>query len=118
MGNDKRGAPFHQIIHSHLDSLFGARIHRAGCLVQNQHAPVSQNSTGNGQKLTLPLTDIARIFINLHIVATWQGTDEMISECRFGCRFNLFIGRIKATIAYVFPDRPLEQPSILQNHTE
>ena len=72
MSDDERRAPAHEVVHSRLDAPLGARIDRACCLVQNEHATISQNSAGDSEQLALALADIARILVDHRVVAFGQ----------------------------------------------
>ena len=52
------GAPFGQIVHRLLDQHFGAGVHAARSLVEDQERRVLRNGTGNGQQLLLPHREV------------------------------------------------------------
>ena len=118
MGDDKAGAAFHQTIHSGLDTLFGAGIHAAGSLVQNQDAVVCQNGTGDGEQLLLSLTDVGGVLVQLHLVAAGQGADKVVGVGSLCGGDHLFIGGVQPTVTDVLHDGALEQPCVLQHHAK
>ena len=57
MRDDKRGAPFHDRVHSLLHEAFRVSVDATGCLIENQHRRIGYGSTGNGKQLALALTE-------------------------------------------------------------
>ena len=74
VGNDEGGAVLHQLVHGVLDLQFGAGIHAAGGLVQNEHGLVGDHGPGDGQLLLLSLGE-ADMVVQNGIVTLGQGTD-------------------------------------------
>src|SRR5699024_4841175 len=89
VGDDKAGAAAHQVVHGGLDALFGAGIHRAGGLVQNQDPVVRQDGAGDGQKLLLALADVGGVLVQLHLVAAGQRADKVVGIGSLGCGDDL-----------------------------
>ena len=78
VGDDEAGTAAHQVVHCGLDALFGAGIHAAGGLIQDQDAVVGQDGAGDGEQLLLALADVGSILVQLHLVAAGQGADEVV----------------------------------------
>ena len=118
MGDDKTGPSFHQCIHRLLDAGFGSRIYGTGGFVQDHDLVVCQDRPGDGQKLFLPLRYVAGFFVQLHLIAARKRLNEMMCVSRL-CRFDdFFVCGIQSSVADVFHDRALEEPSVLKDHAE
>ena len=66
----------------------------------------------------MPLRDVRRVLVELHLIAAGQRTDKGIGARGPGRRDDLSIGRVRAAVADVFQDRALKQPRVLQHHAE
>ena len=116
--NYKACTVLHQLLHALLNQYLRTGIDRGGCLIQNEHLGICKEGTRNGQQLFLSLRDIIGFLINHRIIAMIQRTNEMIdigSICR---SHDFLIGSIQAAIAQILHDSSVEQPRILQHHTE
>ena len=82
MRDDEGRAVRHEPIHGLLDAQLGARVHRGGGLVQNEHAAVGQKGPGNGDELALALAQVARVLVDLEVVAAGQHADGMVEAGR------------------------------------
>ena len=58
MGNNERGASYHQPVESCLNYLLAFCIQRAGCLIQYENLRILQDCSGNSQTLTLTAGNI------------------------------------------------------------
>ena len=118
MGNDEAGAALHQAVHGGLDALLGAGIHTGRCFIQNQDAVIRQDGAGDGQQLFLALADVGGVLVQFHLVAAGQRADEVVGIGSLGGSDDFLIGGIQAAVADVLHNSALEQPGILQYHTE
>ena len=118
MSNHETRATFHERIHGTLDVLFGTRVHRACCFIQNQNVTIRQNCSRNSQKLSLTLADVACVLVDHKVVPTGKCLNEVMRAARLCRSFHLFIACVKAPITNVVANRAVEQPRILQNHAE
>ena len=118
MCDDEGRASRHEPIHGLLDAQLGARVHRGGGLVQNEHAAVGQKGPGNGDELALALAQVARVLVDLEVVAAGQHADEMVGAGLARGRLHFPIGGIKPPVADVLAHGAGEQPRILQHHGE
>ncbi|MNJ61130.1 hypothetical protein D3C77_569030 [compost metagenome] len=118
VGNNKACSPLHELIHCFLDINFRPRIHAARCFIQNKNSRIGENSPGNRQQLLLALRNVGGLLIQDRIVAVGQRTDEVIRLRRL-CRLdNVLLSCSLSSIGDVVANRAIEQPCILQHHSE
>ena len=81
MCDDKACSILHQPEQSFLDSYFRAGIDVASCLIQNQYLWVSNNSSGNSEKLPLSLTEIVTSLAKHRAVFIRQSSYPLVCVC-------------------------------------
>ena len=118
MGDDEACAAFHQVIHSFLYQDFCPGVNGTGRFIEDQDFRISQDRSGDGQELLLSLGDVACLLIEFHIVASGQRLDKPMYMSRL-CRLDHFLIRgVKPPVADVLHDRTVEEPGVLEHHTE
>ena len=118
MSDHETGAVLHQVCHRRLDEHFGARVHRARRLVEDQDLRIGQEGASYGQELFLAGRHAGGVFVQHRVVAHRQGAREVV-HARRACRgLDLLVGRLFATIGDVVADGAGEQPGVLQHHPE
>src|SRR5450756_1792285 len=118
VGNDETGPAGHQLCHCLLDAYFRSGIDAACGLVENQDGWVCQDHTCDGQQLLLTGRDIGGFFVEDGVVSFRQAPDEVIGVRSLGGSHDLLLRSIVAPIGNILTDRTVEQPRVLQNHTE
>ena len=118
VGDDEACASLHQVIHRFLDQDFGPCIYGTGRLIEDQDLRIGKDCSCDRQKLLLPLGDVARLFIQLHIVAARQSLDKAVYMGRLGRLDHFLIGGVEPSVTDILHDRAVEQPCILEHHAE
>ena len=67
MGNQKGGAAACQLVHHIHEIRLGARIQRAGGLVENDERGISEEGSGQGNSLTLTAGETGAPFTDLRL---------------------------------------------------
>ena len=116
--DDKARAAAHEVVHRLLNELLGAGVDRAGRLVEDEDGSVGEHGARDGQQLLLPLGDVRRLLVELHLVTAGRRADEGVGARGLRRRDDLGVGRVGAAVADVFHDRALEEPRVLQHHAE
>ena len=117
MRDDERRAPLRQFIHGALDEHFRSGIDRTRRLVQNEHGRVFDHGARDGHELFLPRRQIG--FVAHHgIVAFGQRHDKVMQPHCLARPHDVLVGNALFAVHHVFADGALEQPGILQDHTE
>lgn len=114
VGDDKAGPSLHQLKHGALNLLFCAGIDGTGRFVQDQDGRIRQDRPGNGQKLPLPLAEIAPVFRKDGVVAIRQADDEGMGVGQFCRLFHFGVGGIKPAVADILLYRSREEIRILE----
>ena len=118
VGDDKAGAPFHQAQQGLLQVLFGARVHVAGGLIQDQDIRVGQHGAGDCQQLALPLAQVRAALGQHGLVAVRQAVDEQVGVGQSGRGHHLFVAGLQPPVADIFHHRVGEQEVILQHQPQ
>ena len=118
MRDDEGRASRHEPVHGLLDAQLGARVHRRGGLVQNEHAAVGQKGPGDGDELALALAQVARVLVDLEVVAAGQHADEMVGIGKLRRRDAFVIRRVRIAVADVLHDGAGEQVGVLQHRAQ
>ena len=118
MSNNKACSSLHQIVHRFLDHFFCTGINGTCRLIQNQDLRICKDCPCNCEELFLSLGYITCFFIQFHIVSSRKCLDETMHMCRLRCLNHFFLCRIQFSITDIVTDRTMEQPGILQNHSE
>ena len=118
VGNDEAGAPLHQLEQGFLNARFGAGIHAACRLIQNQDGWIGQDGAGDRKELALPLAEVAGTLAQVRLVSLGKLADEVIRIGHFGRPDAFFIGGIQPSVADVLHHRVCKQKSILQHQPQ
>ena len=116
VGDDKAGAPFHELVHGLLDLDLGTRVHIGGGLVQNKHGRVAEHGPGDGDDLALTLGDVNAVIREHGIVPVGQALDVGVDACGFGGGDHFVPGGVFSSVGDVVKHRAMEQPCVLQHH--
>ena len=104
--------PVHRLLHQQL----GAGVHRARRLIEDEDGGVGDEGARDRQKLALTSGDIRGVLLQDRLVALREGLDDVVDEAGLRGRLHVLIRGAGPPIADVLPDRPLEQPRVLQHH--
>ena len=107
-----------QLCHRRLDQDLGAGVDIARRLVENQDGRVGEERAGDRQQLLLPRGEVRGVLVEQGRVSVGQGADEVVDVRRPGGLDDLGLGRTGPPVGDVVPDRPCEQPGVLQHHAE
>ena len=108
MGDDKGGPVLHQVIKGLLDLSFRLSIQSRGGLIQNQDRGIFQQSSGDGQSLSLAPRETHPSFADLGGKALRQGLDK-VQGVGSACRIPyLLIGPFWVAVADIIADRVVE----------
>ena len=118
MGDDETCSSFHQVIHCFLDQHFCSCIYGAGRLIEDQDLRICEDRAGDRQKLFLTLRYVARLFVELHIIAARKCLHEAVYMGRFSRLYHFFICGIQFSVPDVLHDRAMEEPCVLKHHAE
>jgi len=94
VGDDQAGAVCHKRTQALLDKQLGARIHRAGGLVQDEDARVLEDGPSDGQKLAVAVAEHGASFAHFCLVPLWQALDEGLGVGQLGRLDHLRVGGI------------------------
>ena len=114
--NDEGCASLHQLEHRVLNLDLGASIDGRSGLVQDQQIGIGQNGARDGDELALSLRDVACIIGQHSIVSLRQVDDEAVRIGHARGLLHLFVRRVQAAIADVFPHGFGKKIRILQHH--
>ncbi|MNH91728.1 hypothetical protein D3C73_442960 [compost metagenome] len=118
MGDDKACSAFHQRVHRLLDLDFSPCIDAACRFIENQDGRVRQNCPGNSQQLLLPLRNIGGFLVQNSVIAQRKCADKVIGMRSFGGPHHIGFCSTLTAIGDVVTDGSVEQPGILEHHTE
>ena len=104
----KNKSLFHVFTNGLLNENFGTRIDGARGLIQDEHRGTSEHGAGDSQKLFLALGDVVCLLVELHIISTGQGTDEVIDMRFFGGGDHLFLGGIWRAVGNIIANSAAE----------
>lgn len=112
MGDDKGGAPLHQVLQGLLHLQLALGVQAGGGLVQDEHRPVGQQGPGDGQPLALPAEPYPAL-ADLGVKALGQPLDEVQGIGRFSRRAQLFLVSPGTAVGDVGAHRVVEQDGLL-----
>ena len=115
--NEYRAA-VHQAVHACLHDGLGARVDRAGRLVENHDRRVGYRRAGDREQLTLALRQAAAVPVNYGIVAVRQTADKVIRTRQLSRRHDFLVRCIQIAVADVVADGAGEQVGILKHDAE
>ena len=118
MSDYKAGTSLHQVIHGLLDQYLCPCIYRTCRLIQNQDLRICQNCPRDRQQLFLSLRHIVCFFIQFHIISARKCLHKLMHMSCLGCLDHFFIRCIQFSVFDIVPDTSIEQPGILQHHSE
>ena len=78
MGDDERGAAFHEPVERLLDQRLVGGVERRGRLVEQQHGGVFEDGAGDGDSLPLAAREVDAALAEFRVVALRQRFDEQI----------------------------------------
>ena len=113
VGDDKAGAPLHQLRHGLLDQDLRVDVHIAGGLVQDQDLGVGGDGPCDGDELALPLGDVLRPLAQHHVIAAGKGFDEAVGAGGAGRGDHLLPVHIRLPIGDVVGDGALNPEEAL-----
>ena len=116
MRNDKAGLACHQLFKRLLDTLLGAQVDAAGCLVQNEERRIGQHDPGDTEQLFLSLGQAATVLGQNRVIALGQTPDKAVRIGCLCCCNDLFPCGIRSAVGDIFRHRSGKQPGLLQNH--
>ena len=118
VGDDKDGAPIHQLVHTGLYDGLGTGIDGGGGLIEDHNRRVGHRRTGDGEQLALALGQAGTAAGNHRIVAVRQHIDKAVGIGQLGRGVDLLIGGIQLAVADVLPDGTGEQGHILEHDAQ
>ena len=116
MGDDEHGAVLHDGVHPLLDEALRPGVDGAGGLIQNQHRRAGDGRPGDGQKLPLPLGEVAPVPVEHGLIAVRQLADEGVRVGDPGGLPHLLVRGVQAAVADVVGDGPRKQVGVLDDH--
>ena len=117
MGDDEDRTALHQAVHASLDDCFGSGIDARRRLIQDQDGRVGNGCTGDGQKLTLSLGQVAAISGEHGIIALGQVLDKAVCACQHGCALDLAVGGVQLAVPDIVGYGAGKQVAVLKYHT-
>jgi hypothetical protein len=113
--NGNGGPAAHQVVQRFLDFLFRLGVHRRRGFVQNEDARIDQQSSGDGDTLTLATRKALPPLAHQRVVALGQAQDELVRmRCTRG-RDDLFTSGVRSAVGNVLGDGAEEQKGLLQH---
>src|SRR5437764_7879361 len=90
VSDDQRCAVAHETVESVLHEGLGLVIKRGSRFVEDKNTWVAQDSTGDGDTLTLASRELDTALSHMTLVALWEPGDELGCVGGLGCGFDLF----------------------------
>ena len=118
MRDDKDRAAVHQRVHAALHDGFGARVDRAGGLVENHNGRVGDRRAGDGDELALALRKAAAVAGKHGVVAVGQHADEAVGVRELRRGDALLVGGAQLAVSDILHHGAGEEVDVLQNHAE
>ena len=115
VGDDEGAAPLHQRVHAVLYCLLRPGVDARCGLVEDECRRIGNGSAGDGDKLSLALTQIAAIGREHRLVAVGQTTDEVVGIDQSGRLDALLVGGVEASVADVLHHSAGEEMRLLQH---
>src|ERR1019366_8888633 len=118
MGDDKRGAPLHQIGEPFLNQGFRLGVETRGGLVENQNAGVGQDGARDRDSLALPARQLHPAFADDGVVLQLIFLGKLIHAGNGASPEDLLFRRMGLGKGHVLANAPVEQKRILQDHAQ
>ena len=115
MGDDKGGAPGHQILQPDLNQTLILGIERRCCLIQQQQGRIAQKRARNGKALTLAAGQGHPAFPHPRVVAIGQADDEFLCGRRLRRLAHGAVVRIGVAIADIVGNAAGENNRVLRH---
>ena len=113
VGDHQRCAPLGETIKRGLNLALGGGIQRAGRLVQNEHARVFQEDTGDGDALLLAAGEHHAALADDGVVSVRHGHHVLVNFSQFGGLDHIVHRRVRAAVADIIQNRTREEEDIL-----
>ena len=98
--------------------VLGARIQRAGRLIEQKDGSIFEKSSRDADALALTDAEVAAALSHRAVESLWHFHDEVVGLSALGSLDDLLIGRAGATVGDVFLDGRGEKHGILQDHSD
>ena len=98
------------------DEGVGARIHRAGGIVEDQDLRLLQEGAGDAEPLLLPAGDVGAPLLDMGVVAVGEGADKLVRLGEPAGLGQLLVGGVFIAPAQILGDRAREELVFLQHH--
>ena len=118
VGDHQGGAAAAHLFQRALDLLLGARVERAGRLVEQQDMGVLQDGAGDRHALLLAARELQAALADRRLVALRQGHDEVMDARQPGRPLDILARAVGPAVADVVVDRVVEQHRVLRHHAD
>ena len=116
--DDQRGAAPHHLAQRGVDLGLQARVDGRGRVVEQQQPGIGDQRPGQRHPLPLPAGQGKALLADHRVVALGQPDDELVRLGRLGRGDDLLVGRIRAAVGDVGPDRVGEQEAVLHDQAD
>jgi len=118
VSDDQRRPAFHRLAQAEPDPTFRGRVHRSGCVVEDQDARVDGDRPGDREPLPLAAGQRDPALADHRVEALRQAFDELVRLGKPGHVLDFFVAQARGAEGDVLADRGREEERVLGDRAD